>query len=322
MQNILYWNERPEKRIRKIENALKKDPFLYHKKKNVISSRFNDSNNNDGQNTNQELLFCQDENIKEINTLKNKINEKSSTIENNAQNYLNYMIKEKNFNTINKIPTEPGSPKNNSYQRTHNQINNNLYNQNITPNKYSLNKSNNRVYRNNNNIFDSINFNNNINELNSGNRMIGSSSYKNIVNNHLLNNENVNNVDFAKNRNNSSSNYLPIIHSLKGTTDITDNNYYDKISKQLILQMNKNYMGYNQNLINQRYSPNNGNKLLFLRNNKHNKLSLPPGHISNPKYYNLGESKLKSNPIVYPGNRAPIFNHYNNHNHRLKSEFI
>ena len=65
--NFLYWNERPTKRLKVIENALKNDPFLYHKKKNVISSRFNNSNEDDSQNTNQELLFCQDENTKQIN---------------------------------------------------------------------------------------------------------------------------------------------------------------------------------------------------------------------------------------------------------------
>ncbi len=85
------------------------------------------------------------------------------------------------------------------------------------------------------------------------------------------------------------------------------------------MQMNKNYVDYNQNLLTKRYSPNMENKLLFLKNDK---IPLPPGHISNPRYYNLGESRLRSNPIVNPGNRAPIFNHLNNNNHRLKSEFI
>ena len=308
MKNILYWDEKPEKRFRILENALKKDPFLYHKKKNVISSRFNDSNKNDGQNSNLELLFCQDENMKEINFLKNKINIKEHTIENNAQNYLNYMIKEKNINNINKMPTEPGSPANKKYVNNQNLINCNLYYDNYSPN--------NRI---NNNKFDSINLNYNIDELNLGNRIIGSNSYKSLINKPLNNDETIKSMNFAKNRNNSSNSYFPRILSFKGKTDITDNNYYDKISKNLMLKMNKNYMDYNQNIINQRNSPDIRNKLLFLRKNK---LSLPPGHISNPKYYNLGESRLKSNPIVYPGNRAPIFNHYKSHNHRLKSEFI
>ena len=308
MKNILYWDEKPEKRFRILENALKKDPFLYHKKKNVISSRFNDSNKNDRQSSNLELLFCQDENMKEINFLKNKINIKEHTIENNAQNYLNYMIKEKNINNINKIPTEPGSPVNKKYVKNQNLINCNFYYDNYSP-----------YNRINNNKFDSINLNYNIDELNIGNKIIGSSSYKSLINKPLNNDETIKSMNFAKNRNNSSNSYFPRIFSFKGKTDITDNNYYDKISKKLMLKMNKNYMDYNQNIINQRNSPDIRNKLLFLRKNK---ISLPPGHISNPKYYNLGESRLKSNPIVYPGNRAPIFNHYKKHNHRLKSEFI
>ena len=82
--NFLNWDERPTKRLKIIEDALKMDPFLYHKKKNVISSGFNDSNENEGQNINQELLFCQDENYKQINSLKKKIKLKSSSIENNT----------------------------------------------------------------------------------------------------------------------------------------------------------------------------------------------------------------------------------------------
>ena len=323
--NFLYWNERPTKRIKVIENALKKDPFLYHKKKNVISSRFNDSNEEDSQNINQELLFCQDENSKQINKLKNNKITKSSTIDSNTKNYINYMIREKNENSTKKImPTEPVSPINNYEIKIRNkrQINKYPHQESFTPNKYRYNNLSN--IRNNsmeNNIsrLDPINCNNMINELNLGNKIKFSNSYKSLANDPFIYDENNNNnFPVVDNDNSRSNDFLPRMPSLKGTTDITDQNYYDKISKQLILQMNKNYMDYNQNIINRRYSPS-GNKLLFLRNNK---LAVPPGHISNPKYYNLGESRLKSNPIVNPGNRAPIFNHYNNHNHKIKSEFI
>ena len=333
---FLYWNESPIKRIRVIENALKNDPFLYHKKKNVISSGFNDSNNEDGQNSNQELLFCQDENSKQINSLKNKIYTKSSTIENNTQNYLNYMMKEKKSNSINKVvPTEPGSSLINNYEINNNnqkQLNHFPYQESFTPNKYSYNNCNNiklSNYRNNsidrkylnNNRFNLLNYNNNENELSLGIRMNPSNSYKSLYDNNNLNNtDNLNNIDNMNNNDNIRINnsFMERMPSFKGTTDITDNSYYDKISKQLILQMNKNYMDFNQNLINKRYSPNAGNKF-FLKNNE---LAIPPGHISNPRYYNLGESRLRSNPIVNPGNRAPIFNRFNSHNHKLKSEFV
>ena len=61
-----------------------------------------------------------------------------------------------------------------------------------------------------------------------------------------------------------------------------------------------------------------GGDRLYIRNN--DELTLPPGRISNPNYYNLGESKLSSNPIVNAGNRAPIFSNFR-HN-KLKSEFV
>lgn len=323
--NLFNWEERPSKRIRSIQNALKNDPFLYHKKKNVISSRFNDSNEEDGKNINQELLLFQDENNKQINSLKNKINIKSSTIENNAHNYLNFIMKEKNLNPLNKvISTEPRSPYQKNFIlnfKNQRQLNQNIYQESFTPNKFKYNNitlsnysNNSKNGINNEQIFNEINFNNNLNEPNLANKKNGSISQKYFQLNNLNYEDNNNIIN-----NNDNDYILPKIQSFKGTTDITNHNYYDKISKQLIVQMNKNYMDYNQNLINKRYSPNGRNKVLFLRNSQ---LAIPPGHISNPKYYNLGESRLKSNPIVNPGNRAPIFNHYNNHNHRLKSEFI
>jgi hypothetical protein len=270
MQNgSLFFEERPSRRIQLIENALKNDPFLYHKRKNVISTRFNDSNEENGQKTNEELLFCQDENLKQINNYKNNIKSKSSTIEANAHNYITYMMREKN--SMNKInPTEQ-----NSHQIS------------FTPNKYPF----------------------------LPNKMNVSSSSKNINSKSMSYDENnlINNLYNDKSMDGKNY-YLNRVPNLKGT-DITDQNYYDKISKQLILQMNKNYMDYNQNLFNKRYSPLTTNKMLFIKNDS---LALPPGHISNPRYYNLGESRLKSNPIVNPGNRAPIFNY--SHHHKLKSE--
>ena len=263
--------------------------------------------------------------IKQINKLKNNIITKSSTIDNNTKNYINYMIREKNENSTKKImPTEPVSPINNYEIKIRNkrQINKYPHQESFTPNKYrynNLSNIRNNSMENNINRLDPINCNNMINELNLGNKIKFSNSYKSLANDPFIYDENNNNnFPVVDNDNSRSNDFLPRMPSLKGTTDITDQNYYDKISKQLILQMNKNYMDYNQNIINRRYSPS-GNKLLFLRNNK---LAVPPGHISNPKYYNLGESRLRSNPIVNPGNRAPIFNLYNNHNHKIKSEFI
>ena len=325
MKNLFFWNERPAKRIKRIENALKLDPFLYHKKKNVISSRFNDSNEKDGQNENRELLFCQDENKRLINLHKNYINSKSSTIEANTDNYLKYMMKERQL-SHKIIPTEPAFSFENIYDN--NAINKKHvkkfpYQESFTPNKYLLNNNNNNLnishYRvdsmGSKNKKDKLKYRNNCEKYLNDFDNINEVSYEgdnNIYNNiHVLNNNTNDNI--------RNSNFLPRIQSLKGTTDITNHNYYDKISKQLIQQMNINYQNFNKDLVSKRYSPNVGNKVFNLRNDN---LALPPGSISNPRYYNLGESRLSSNPIVNPGNRAPIFSHLNNHNHKLKSEFI
>ena len=279
------WNIQEVKRNEEIEKVLKNDPFLYHKKKYVISSRFNDSNTKDGDDTNNELLLFQDENKKHINTLKNKINRKSFIIEENANNYLNYMMNEKNLNNKN-MKTEPGQRNKRYTQLMKSGI------QSLSPNKYAINK--NLLFSNyQNNTLDKKIMNNNPYHYNSIDNMNKAFSY-------------------------DENNFLPIINTKKSASDITDNNYYDKISRQLKMQFNKNYLVYNQEIINKRKSPNNSNKMPYIKNN--NELTLPIGGISNPNYYNLGESKLSANPIVNPGNRAQIFNTFRTH--KLKSEFV
>ena len=282
------WDVPKVKRNEDIEKVLKNDPFLYYKKKYVISSRFNDVNTKDGDDTNNELLLFQDENKKHINSLKNKIDRKSFIIEENANNYLNYMMNEKNFNNKN-MKTEPGQRNKRYTQLIKSGI------QSLSPNKYALNK--NLLFSNyqNNTLDKKYNFNNN------------RYNYNSIDNIHNMNKA------FSYDENN----FLPIINTKKSASDITDNNYYDKISRQLKIKFNKNYLDYNQEVINKRKSPNNANKMPYIKSN--NELTLPIGGISNPNYYNLGESKLSSNPIVNPGNRAQIFNQFRTH--KLKSEF-
>ena len=282
------WDVPKVKRNEEIEKVLKNDPFLYHKKKYVISSRFNDGDTKEGDDTNNELLVFQDENKKHINTLKNKINKKSFIIEENANNYLNYMMNEKNFNNKN-MKTEPGQRNKRYTQLIKSGI------QSLSPNKYALNK--NLLFSNyqNNTLDKKFNMNYPYN-------------YNSIDNIHNMNKA------FSYDENN----FLPLINTKKSASDITDNNYYDKISRQLKMQFNKNYLDYNQEIINKRKSPNNSNKMPYIKNN--NELTLPIGGISNPNYYNLGESKLSANPIVNPGNRAQIFNTFRTH--KLKSEFV
>jgi len=282
------WDVPKVKRNEEIEKVLKNDPFLYHKKKYVISSRFNDGDTKEGDDTNNELLVFQDENKKHINTLKNKINKKSFIIEENANNYLNYMMNEKNFNNKN-MKTEPGQRNKRYTQLIKSGI------QSLSPNKYALNK--NLLFSNyqNNTLDKKFNMNYPYN-------------YKSIDNIHNMNKA------FSYDENN----FLPLINTKKSSSDITDNNYYDKISRQLKIKFNKDYLDYNLEMINKRKSPSNANKMPYIKTN--NELTLPIGGISNPNYYNLGESKLSSNPIVNPGNRAQIFNQFRTH--KLKSEFV
>ena len=282
------WDVPKVKRNEEIEKVLKNDPFLYHKKKYVISSRFSDGDTKEGDDTNNELLVFQDENKKHINTLKNKINKKSFIIEENANNYLNYMMNEKNFNNKN-MKTEPGQRNKRYTQLIKSGI------QSLSPNKYALNK--NLLFSNyqNNTLDKKFNMNYPYN-------------YNSIDNIHNMNKA------FSYDENN----FLPIISTKKSASDITDNNYYDKISKQLKMKYNKDYLDYNLEMINKRKSPSNANKMPYIKTN--NELTLPIGGISNPNYYNLGESKLSSNPIVNPGNRAQIFNQFRTH--KLKSEFV
>lgn len=331
-ENIFDCNESPVKRLKTLENALIKNPFLYHKKKNVIYSKFNDNNNTNGEYSNQELLFWQDENNKQINIFKNKIKERESLIDNNTHNFLNYIMKEKKLNLINKkINLESGLHNKNIYEINNN--NQNRINQFQFPNeRYNTSLSNyrNNIIKrkidndNNKRKYNSINYKTDmLNVLNFGNKLEHQNSYKNLSNNILRTFEKKNNKnEFLKydsiNNNINKSSFIPRI--FKDKTDITDNSYYDKITKQLILQMNKDYMNYNQNIINKKYNhnQNEGNKL------RKDELTLPPGYISKPKYYSLGESRLSSNPIVNPGNRIPRFNYYNNinYNHKHKSELI
>ena len=278
-------NIRRIKRNEELEKVLRNNPFLYHKKKYSISSEFNDSDIEDENSNNQEFLLFQDENKKQINTLKNRINRRNFLMEENANNYINYMMKEKNLKNKN-IQTEP-TTNNKRYSR--------LYNSGIQ----SLMQNNNEL-KNNNLLFLNYNGNSNQRKINLKNYSYDHNSISNIINK---------NKAFSP----DESNFVPKIVS-----DITNKNYYDKINRHLKIQFNKNYLNYNQFLIDNKKNQNYIKKTPYIKNK--NELTLPPGGISNPNYYSLGESKLSSNPIVNPGNRNEIFNHLNNH--KLKSEFV
>ncbi len=90
------------KRYKFINDMMEKNPFAFHKRKNISSSfdnyiikNNNNFNNFNGNNINQEVLFFQKDNDKYIDSYNSFMKQKSSTIENNAQKYLNYLSQNK-----------------------------------------------------------------------------------------------------------------------------------------------------------------------------------------------------------------------------------
>lgn len=90
---------------------MEKNPFTFHKRKNISSSfdnciiQNNNSHmdNSSGNNINQELLFFQKAKDKYIDSYNSFMKQKSSTIEKNIQKYLNYLSQsKKSFNLNNK----------------------------------------------------------------------------------------------------------------------------------------------------------------------------------------------------------------------------
>ena len=114
------------KRYKYIRDMMEKNPFTYHKRKNISSSfntnnyhiildnpsknqimqnnkcsDFNNMDDSNGNNINQELLFFQKENDNYMESYNSFMKQKSSTIENNAQRYLNYITNNKKSFSVN-----------------------------------------------------------------------------------------------------------------------------------------------------------------------------------------------------------------------------
>ena len=281
-----YERQKPTSRFTLFQNLLNGNPNLFHKKKSIFNSDIDNYKGEPNKEENDELLF-QDENEYQINKFKTNIINKSSVIESNTKNYLKYL-----------------SRSNRSHKKTYlKPINLSFEKSNIkscvnTPMKlcndrYDEKTSINRLLKRKN-IFPTINTEENSEE----------------DNNYLYQNINVG-KDYSKRKN-----FLPSIYNMKGT-DITNPYYYDKIANQLLKMKNKEISDYNQSISENKLNFNNK---IFVQ--KENEITLPPGHVSNPKYYNLGESRLKNNIIINPGNHciSPCIN--SNNFHKLKSIFI
>ena len=115
-----YSQNEDNKRYKYIHEIMEKNPFTYHKKKNYSSifiddNKFipnnnfysiqNEKNNdfisNNKLNGNNDLLLFQKANDKYMESYNIFMKNKSSIIENNAQNYLNYLYQNKKIHEIN-----------------------------------------------------------------------------------------------------------------------------------------------------------------------------------------------------------------------------
>ena len=270
------------KRYKYIREMMEKNPFTYHKRKNVSSSvDFNnfhispnnnsnqnknmininliDNNpidNSNGNNINQELLFFQRENDKYIDSYNSFMKKKSSTIENNAQKYLNY----------------------------------------ITQNKKPFNLDNKR-----NTFTKNGEYINNTGPLSNENRGRKKILYENKSASNLEDIPIRSNGEFAYNTIEvDKKNFIPSLIKARGS-DITNPFFYDRIAKEII-KKNQETMDYNL-----KESENKFLKKRNLSKYSDDKLAVAPGKINNPNYYNLGESKLDKNPILSKGDYSPSF---------------
>ena len=241
------------KRYKYIRDMMEKNPFTYHKKKN-FSSIFNNNNNfliidnninnnysnknqnqnnfnnnninninkiinSNGNNTNQELLIFQKANDNYMDSYNNFMRQKSSTIENNAQNYLNYLAQNKKLYKIN------NNEKINNILSYNNNYNNNNYINNLLP-LSSESRGRKRLYEN--------------------------KSATNIKSISLRNN----NYDiFNKNKNETEKiNFIPSNIKARGS-DITNPFFYDHIAKE-IFKKNIETMDYNIKESENKYNKN------------------------------------------------------------------
>ena len=268
------------KRYKYIRDMMEKNPFTYHKRKNISFNNnyntildnqnqnkimqndnisiTNNIDNSNGNNINQELLFFQKANDNYIDSYNSFMKQKSSTIENNAQRYLNYITNNKSsFNNKKNL------------LRNDEEFNNNLNNNLPINNELKGRKTN--LYEKTKSAID-------INAFP-------------LINNNEYNNQTIE-VD--------KRNFIPSNIKARGS-DITNPFFYDCIAKEII-RKNQETMDYNL-----KESENKFNKKKKLSKYSEDKLAIAPGKINNPKYYNLGESSLDKNPILNKGEYTPSF---------------
>ncbi len=285
------------KRYRFINDMMEKNPFTYHKRKNITSSF--SANNYYINNIDNDDNF--DNNINQIkNKNQNQINIKSypksfSTINNN--NYSNGNNINQELLIFQKANDRYMDSYNNFMRQKSSTIETNAqkYLSYITQNKKRRDINNLNLLSNNkektSNIMPLSNdyrFKRNI--------LCENKSASNINTYSIRNNNNINNNSIEVNK----KNFIPSYIKARGS-DITNPFFYDRIAKEII-KKNQEAMDYNLKESEDKYI-----KKKKLPKYSDDKLAFAPGKINNPKYYSLGDSVLDKNPILNKGDYSPSF---------------
>ena len=290
------------KRYKYIRDMMEQNPFTFHRKKNIFSvsdqkhfkitesdidnneKNSNESNKNIYLNNNLETLIFQKDHDKYMNLYNNFMKKKTSKIEENAQNYLKFLVQsKKSFQLNNDIASS----------------------KNITSN-------NNNSTSNANNSSILYNFNNQTipvsNQIRGRKHFIlgkKSSSETNLIS---PRDGNKSIIDYDKH------NFIASNIKTKNS-DITNPFFYNGVAKEII-KLNQETMDYNKRESENKYKQKKRN-LRYLNND----ITLSPEKIKNPNYYNIGESNLEINPIINRGHYSMSYSRNYNSFNRQKSDF-
>ena len=309
------------KRYKYIRDMMEKNPFTFHRKKNALSffdkKRFkiidsksdnieknNEINTNSSlNNNNQESLIFQKDHDKYMNLYNNFMKKKTSTIESNAQNYLNYLINlKKPFQITNNINND-----NKNYNLIKTQNNSNYNAESIS----NINKSTNL-----NNLSNTMNNN----TIPISNHVPGRKNFilgiKSPTETNLfsprgsLSSNNIFESEKEKERENFIASNIKTKNS-----DITNPFFYNGIAKEII-KLKQETMDYNKKESENKYKQ----KKNYLRYSNDD-IALSPEKIHNPNYYNIGESHLEINPIINRGHYSMSYSRNHKTFNRQKSDF-
>ena len=291
------------KRYKYIRDMIDQNPFTFHRKKNAFSlfdknhfkiidndvdkneKNSNEINKNFSLNNNDlETLIFQKDHDKYMNLYNNFMKRKTSKIEENAQNYLKFLVKfKKSFQINNILTSSQNTTNNNSISNTY------------------INKSS---------IF--YNFNN---------HTIPISNQFRVRKHFLLGKKSPSEVNIFSPRNSNDSiieydkdNFIAGNIKTKNS-DITNPFFYNGVAKEII-KLNQETMDYNKRESENKYKQKKSNQ-----RHLNNDITLSPEKIHNPNYYNIGESSLEINPIINKGHYSISYSRNYNSFNKQKSDF-